>query len=146
MESVIQLNGWAIAVAVLAIIIIGFVWYGPLLGNAWMREMDLPQDFKPAAAQIKRSLLLMIVSAVFSTVALDIAIQVLRPSTWDAGDDVADIFYGVLAPLGVWAGFYLPLLLNGVACENRSWKLFGINAGYHLAALLVAGMILAHWH
>ena len=89
MESVIQLNGWAIAVAVLAIIIIGFVWYGPLLGNAWMREMDLPQDFKPAAAQIKRSLLLMIVSAVFSTVALDIAIQVLRPSTWDAGDDVA---------------------------------------------------------
>jgi len=32
-----------------------------------------------------------------------------------------------------------------VAWEGRSWKLFGINAGYHLASLLAAAMILSYW-
>ena len=49
---------------------------------------------------------------------------------------------GALIP---WLGFAVPMLLSGVAWEQRSWKLFGINAGYQLAALLTAAMILAHW-
>lgn len=145
MQSVIQLNGWAIAAAVAANIGIGFLWYGPILGNAWLKEMGMPRDFKPDAAQIKRSMLLMVVSAVLTAAVLACAIQVLRPSTWDAGEDAPHAFYAVLAPLAVWLGFYVPMLLGGVAWENRSWKLFAINAGYHFVALLAAGMILAHW-
>ncbi|MBM3342214.1 MAG: DUF1761 domain-containing protein [Betaproteobacteria bacterium] len=141
MQWVIELNGWAIAAAVAANIVIGFLWYGPLLGSAWMREMGLPYDFKPDATRMQRSLLLMVLSAV----VLACAIQVLRPSTWAAGEDAANTFYALLGAGAVWIGFYVPVLLSGVAWENRSWKLFGINAGYHLAALLAAGMILAHW-
>jgi hypothetical protein len=36
-------------------------------------------------------------------------------------------------------GFYVPVLLSGVAWENKSWKLFGINAGYYFTALLAGG-------
>jgi hypothetical protein len=55
---------------------------------------------------------------------------------------VDDGFYSAFF---TWIGFYVPLLLSGVAWENKSWKLFGINAGYYFTALLAAGMILAFW-
>ena len=43
-----------------------------------------------------------------------------------------------------WLGFYLPVDIGIVTWEKRSWKLFGINTGYHLAMLLVAATILAY--
>ena len=67
------------------------------------------------------------------------------PTQPDAADAAPDAIYGLTVALGAWIGFYVPMLLSGVAWENRSWKLFGINAGYHLAALLAAAMILSHW-
>ena len=50
----------------------------------------------------------------------------------------------ICAQTGAQANMY-PMLLGGVAWENRSWKWFRINAGYHLMALLAAAMILAYW-
>ena len=37
----------------------------------------------------------------------------------------------------------VPLLLGGVAWENKSWKLFAINAAYYFAAQQATAMILA---
>jgi len=42
-------------------------------------------------------------------------------------------------------GYYVPVFLISVAYEQRSWKLFGINAGYHLVGLQVIAQILAYW-
>ena len=55
MQPLIHLNWFAISVAVVANIIIGFLWYGPLLGKAWMHEMGLAPDHKPDPAVMKRS-------------------------------------------------------------------------------------------
>lgn len=46
------------------------------------------------------------------------------------------------ATLFTWLGFYLPVDLGAVAWEKKSWKLFGINTGYHFTMLLVAAVIL----
>jgi hypothetical protein len=43
-----------------------------------------------------------------------------------------------------WLGFYLPIDLSTVAWEKKSWKLFGINTGYHFMMLLVASVIITH--
>jgi hypothetical protein len=37
------------------------------------------------------------------------------------------------------------VLLNTVAWEGRSWKMFAIHGGYYFFALLIAALILAHW-
>jgi Protein of unknown function (DUF1761) len=137
----IHLNWLAIGASVLASVVIGFLWYGPILGNAWMKEMGVAPDFKPDPALLKRSMLLMILGASLTAVALACVIQLLLLSSWKSGNAAL----ALAVSLGVWIGFYVPLLLSGVAWENRSWRLFGINAGYHLAALLAAAMILAHW-
>jgi hypothetical protein len=141
----IYLNGWAIAAAALSTIVIGFLWYGPLFGTAWLKEMGVSPDFKPDPALLKRSMCLMIAGAILTAVALACGIEICRPSTWQTGDDAAPAVYAVSAALFAWVGFYVPMLLGGVAWENRSWKWFRINAGFHFASLLAMGMILAFW-
>ena len=145
MLPTVYLNGWVIAAAAASTIVIGFFWYGPLFGNAWMREMAIAPDFKPDPALLKRSMLLMIIGAVLTTVVLACGIEISRPSNWKAGVDALPATYGLGAALFAWSGFYVPMLLGSVAWENRSWKWFAINAGYHLMALMTAGMILVLW-
>ncbi len=145
MPPVIHLNWLAIAAAVVSNIIIGFLWYGPLLGRAWMREMGMAPDHKPNPAAMKRSMIVMIVGAFLTAIVLAYSVAVWRPSTWNAGTDAADAYYGFASAFFTWIGFYVPVLLGSVAWESKSWKLFGINAGYYLIALLAAGMILAIW-
>jgi hypothetical protein len=48
------------------------------------------------------------------------------------------------ATIFTWLGFYFPVDLGAVAWEKKSWKLFGINTGYHFAMLLVAAIILTY--
>lgn len=141
----VYLNGWVIAAAAASTIVIGFFWYGPLFGSAWMKEMAIAQDFKPDPALLKRSMLLMIAGAVLTAVVLAYGIEISRPSNWKADGDAPPAIYGLGAALFAWTGFYVPMLLGSVAWESRSWKWFAINAGYHLVTLMAAGMILALW-
>jgi hypothetical protein len=64
---------------------------------------------------------------------------------WKAGADASAAFYGFSAGFWTWIGFYVPLLLGGVAWENKSWRLFCINAAHAFVMLQVVGMILALW-
>ena len=42
-------------------------------------------------------------------------------------------------------GYFVPMILNQVAFEGRSWKLFFINAGYYLVSLAIMSTLLAYW-
>ncbi len=145
MQPVIHLNWPAMMAAMAAMVVIGFLWYGPVLGTAWMKEMGLAPDHKPDPKILRRGMILMVIGALLTVYVLAHSMEVWRPSSWRLGDDRPHATYGFFGAFFPWLGFYVPLLFNSVAWENRSWKLFGINAGYHLTALLVAAMILAHW-
>jgi hypothetical protein len=141
----IHLNWLAIGAAAASSIVIGLLWYGPLMGNAWMKEMGLAADFTPDPALLKRSMLLMIIGALLTAIALACGMEIARLSAWIGATGAPNAAVGLSAAFFTWIGFYVPMLLSGVAWESRSWKWFGINAGYHFAALLAAGMILACW-
>ena len=72
-------------------------------------------------------------------------VQVWRPSSWNAGLDASPAVYGFFAAFFVWLGFIVPVLLNGVAYERKSWKVFAIHAAYQLLSLLAMSMILSFW-
>ena len=135
MQPVIHLNWFAIAAAVLANIIIGFLWYGPILGKAWMREMGVSPDHKPDPAVMKRSMIIMIVSAFLTATVLAHTVAVWRPSTWNAGTDAANALYGFASAFFTWIGFFVPVLLAGVgkqiveAIWHQRWLSFRGAAG-----------------
>src|SRR6266700_1474417 len=86
-----------------------------------------------------------ILVAVAATIVLAYTGEVWRPSVWKAGADRSAAFYGFSTGFWTWIGFYVPLLLGAVAWENKSWKLFGINAAYSFVMLQLVAMILAFW-
>ncbi len=145
MQPEIHLNWLAILAAVIANIALGFMWYGPLLGKVWMKEMKMPADSKPESGTMQRTMILMIGGSLLTAYVLAHGVQVWRPSTWHVGAVASSAMYGFFAGLFVWIGYYVPVLFAGVAWEGKSWKLFSINAGYYLVSLQVMGAILACW-
>ena len=138
----ISLNPLALLIATVAGFFLSFVWYTPLFGKAWAKEMGFdPNEVKPAPALIK-SLLLTVVSVFLIALVLANNIAAWTPSTWGVtGANLPKVAQALQAAFFTWMGFFLSNLLLGVAWEKRSWKLFAIDAGYYLALLLVVSFI-----
>ena len=54
--------------------------------------------------------------------------------------------WGALIGFICWLGFIAAPLLSETMYEQRPFKLFFINAGYWLVALMISGVVLAAWH
>ncbi|MBP7280063.1 MAG: DUF1761 domain-containing protein [Leptospiraceae bacterium] len=146
MQPALHFNIYAMIVAVLANMFIGFLWFGPVFGRPWAKEMGYNIDeMKPDSKQMTKSMILMIVGTILSVFVLAHIVEVWRPSVWGQGADQAAWTYGFFGGFFTWIGFHVPMLLGQIAWESRSWKLFIINAGYHFVSLQAIGMILSYW-
>lgn len=148
MQPAIDINYLAVAAAVIANIILGFLWYSPLLfSKPWSKEMGVIVPQKPDPKLMMRGLMLMIIGTFLIVWCLAHNAAVWRPSTWGVTGiaEGSDLMHGFMSGFFTWLGFFVPQLLGGVAWENRSWKLFGINASYNFIGLQISGMILAFW-
>jgi hypothetical protein len=127
---------------VVANFILGFLWYTPLFGKAWAKEMGFDTSVKPAGGQIAKGMIFMVIGNFFLAYvfAHNIAAWSYVPGT-EAMPPAIKIMNSTVF---TWLGFYLPVDLSTVAWENKSWKLFAINTSYHFMMLLVASVILTY--
>lgn len=137
----------AILAAIAAGFVLGFLWFGPIFGKIWAREMKFAPDYRPSTAVMIKATLLQLVGTALTVYVLAHSQEVWKPfSTWGLGTtDGGTWMYGVMSAGFTWLGFFVPQQLTGVAWENKSWKLFAINAGGNLATLMAQGLILAGW-
>lgn len=140
----IHINFVAIIVAVVANFIVGFVWYTPLFGKAWAKEMKIEVTRKPTAGELGKGMSMMIIGNFLMAwvFAHNIAAWGFVPGNAEAPMSANLISSAVFT----WLGFYVPTDLSVVAWEGKSWKLFFINTGYHLVTLFVAAAILLNMH
>lgn len=141
----LQVNYLAVVAAFVLKALLGSLWYGPLFGRAWNRELGNAPAFRPKGILLVRARALRWIGMALTVYVLALATDVLRPSTWGAGVDGPSSTYGFMAALFIWIGFYVPQLLSRVAWEGASWRLLRIHALYHLLSLQIAGQVLAHW-
>lgn len=142
MEEGIHINMGAVLIAVVANFFLGFIWYTPLFGKAWAKEMKFDTTVKPPAGALAKGMIFMVIGNFFLAYvfAHNIAAWTFVP-----GMDEMSTFVKVLnAAVFTWLGFYFPIDLSAVAWENKSWKLFFINTSYHFMMLLVAATILTY--
>ena len=142
----LKINYLAIVAGVVANMVIGFVWYGPLFGKKWAAEVGLPADFKPSGSAMGKSMGMMLVGAILVAYCLAMnsaAWHFLAEKTMP--QPANPLMMGFSAGFYTWIGFFVPVYLNSVAFEGKSWTLFGINTGYYFVNLQVLGMILAYW-
>ena len=136
----LPLSFTAIGVATLANFFVGFLWYSVIFKKPWMDEMRIPTDQKPPAGMMVKSLLMNVVGCFF--LAFVFAHNNAAWSFVPGMDALSPAALIGNAAVFTWLGFFLPVDLNTVAFEGRSWKLFGINTSYHFMMVLVSAIIL----
>lgn len=136
----LHINYTAILVAVVANFVLGFLWYTPLFGKAWARENGFDTSVKPTSAQLAKGMIIMVIGNFL--MAYVFAHNMAAWSFVPGMDQMGTAGNILNSAIFTWLGFYVPVDIGVVAWENKSWKLFFINTGYHLAMLLVAATIL----
>ena len=138
----IHINYTAVLIAVVANFIFGFLWYTPLFGKAWAKEMKFDITQRPPTSVFVKGLLIMVIGNFL--MAFVFAHNI---AAWSFVPGTAEMSNGQnagMAAIFTWIGFYLPGDLTRVAWERHSWKLFFINTVYHLLSLVIAAMILVN--
>jgi hypothetical protein len=141
----IQVNYLALLVATVAGFFLSFVWYTPLFGKLWAKEMGFDPSEKPATSAFIKSLLLTVLAVFLIAFVLSSNIAAWTPSTWGASNfQISKISQAIQAGVFTWLGFFVSNLLQGVAWEKRSRTLFAIDAGYYLCLLLLIAFIVVY--
>ncbi len=136
-----NLNLLAVLVAGISTMVVGFLWYSPILfAKPWMREMgyDLEDKAKMEATRKSAGPAYMgsFIASLVSAFILALFLHWLH---------VQDLQLGLLVAFHVWLGFVATVQLTGVLFMKQSMKLFAINTGYQLACYLAMGAILTVW-
>ncbi len=135
------INPWAVLVAAVATMVIGFLWYSPILfARPWMRLMGYDPDDKAKLAEMQKgagklygiTFVATLVSAVVLAKIIDLT-------------SVITLLYGMKVGFAMWLGFVATVQLTGTLFSKQPTKLFLINTGYQLVCYLTMGAILAKW-
>src|SRR3989440_11333755 len=136
-----SLSWLAILVAAISTMVVGFLWYSPLLfAKAWMREMGYDPNDKARMEEMKKSAGPAyggsFVASLASAFTLALILHGLRAE---------DLHFGLLVGFHVWLGFVATVQLIGPLFAKQSNTLFAINTGYQLVCYLLMGVILTLW-
>jgi uncharacterized membrane protein len=141
----IPINYLAVLAAAISNMAIGFLWFGPLFGNAWTSAMGWTES-EMAAGREKmkkdgwKTYALQALGAL--VMAYVVAHYFVFASTYT---QTFGIVGGLMVGFWSWLGFVAPISLGVVLWDGKPWKLFFVQAGYYLAALLAMGVIIALW-
>ena len=134
-------NLTAVALATLASFVLGWLWHGPLFGNAWAREMKMDRSVKPDPKVMIKGLILTIIGNFFMAYVLAHDVY-----AWSLVPGIGNMKEGFSIPFQtaffLWLGYYVPTHIGATIWENKSWKLTTINLGYHFTSLLIAAIII----
>ena len=136
----IQINWLAILVAVVANFILGFLWYTPLFGKVWGKEMGMDMTQKPDPKVMMKGMAFMVIGNFF--LAYVLSHNIAAWSYVPGMDEMSKISNVFSTAFFTWLGFYVPYHLGAIVWESRSWKLFFINTGYALVSLVLVASII----
>ena len=131
----LHFNHLAVLVSAFYQWILGALWYSLFFAKPWMTLTGHVAGSRPKGAVVG-----MISSFVGGLILSFILAHVVL---WSGA---STIFEGAFIGFICWLGFVAAPIFGETIYEQRPWKLFGINTGYWLAALLGSGCLLAVWH
>jgi hypothetical protein len=131
----LHFNHWAILAAAVIQWILGALWYSLLFAKPWMALTGHTKGERPKGAVVA-----MITSFIGGLILAFVLAHVVL---WSGSSTFA---CGTLIGFICWLGFVAAPLLSETMYEQRPFKLFFINTGYWLVALLISGGLLASWH
>ena len=134
-------NLWAVLVSALTTMVVGFVWYSPLLfARPWMVLMGYDPNDKAKIAEMQKSAgpsyVMSLVASILSAAVLGKIIAIATINT---------PLYGMKVGLAVWLGFVTTVQLTNSLFSRQPAKLYAINTGYQLVCFMAMGAIMGAW-
>jgi hypothetical protein len=131
------INYWAILLAGVANMVIGFLWYGPILGKTWATEMGWGKMTPEQVNEMKKKANLLYPQAFIGALLTAYVFTHVLQAFGSAS--ISSALFGALM---MWLGFIVPLKYGDKLWGGKSFKLFFIDTVYHLIALGVMAIIL----
>ncbi len=134
-------NLWSVLVAAVATMILGFLWYSPLLfAKPWTLAMGYDPNDKAKMEEMRKGAgKLYGITFVASLISAFVLAKIIDITT------VNSALYGMKIGFAVWLGFVTTVQLTSTLFKKRPIKLYWIDTGYQLVCYLAMGAILAKW-
>lgn len=138
----VLVNYPAVLLAAVASMVVGFLWYSPLLfAKPWMKLMGYTaKSMEAAKKNMGKTYFISFLTALVTACVL--AHIIVIGEYYFNADGIST---GLQAAFWSWLGFTMTVQLTDVLFGNKSTNLFLINTGYQLASLLVMGAILGYF-
>ena len=130
----VQVNTWAILVASVLNMVVGALWYSPLLfAGPWVRMSGV--KIEEGAGHIVEY-----VGAYFAGLILAAILAVVLSMV-----GTQTIWEGIVVAVIVWLGFTAAPTFANTIFENRPFGLWGIVSAYPLVSTILMSIILVVW-
>lgn len=136
-----EMNYLAIGAGALLAMVVGSLWYSPLLfGRLWMRLNKMSGDMGNSKQMQTEMAVIYGLQLVFAF--LQVYVLALVIEGWEGVSAVS-------ASLWIWLGFVVPILAGSVMWTMEKWQdklaRFGVQAGYNLILFTLFGYIFGVW-
>jgi len=137
--QILGVSVWPVLIAAIATMVVGFLWYSPLLfARPWMVLMGYDPEDKAKLEEMRKGAGKSYgISFVASLVSAFVLGKIIAVTT------VNSALYGMKVGFAVWLGFVTTVQLTDMLFSRRPAKLYLINTGYQLVCYLAMGTILA---
>ena len=134
-------NLLSVLAAAIATMILGFLWYSPILfAKPWTVAMGYDPNDKAKMDEMRKGAgKLYGITFVASLLSAFVLAKIIDVAT------VTSALYGMKIGFAVWLGFVTTVQLTSMLFKKRPIKLYLIDTGYQLVCYLVMGAILAKW-
>jgi len=130
-------------------LVVGAIYYGPLLGKSWMDSLGFTEeDLKGGNMAITYGVAF--VFAFLLSMALNFTIEGLHKGINDAGEIIFNSDHNFKH--GAFHGFFMglmiaiPVLVTNSLFQRNNWKNILINVGYWLLTFTLMGGLLDAWN
>ncbi|MCI0707519.1 MAG: DUF1761 domain-containing protein [Ignavibacteriae bacterium] len=141
----IEVNYLAVLACGIAAMVLGGVWYGPLFGKAWAKEMGWGNLTPEQEAAMKKSAATAYPQQFVGALLTAFVLAHTTAAFITAMNEEPSVSLGLKGAFWNWLGFMVPVIYGDKLWGGKSLKLFFINAFYQLVNLSVMAIILVSW-
>ncbi len=129
---------WAILLAAVAYMALGFFWYGPLFGKEWLRFSGATKkEIAEAKKRGKKGMMPVFIAGFLASLVTASVLAYVMKFLY-----LKTMIAGALIGALLWLGFIATVQLNSVLWMKKPKELFFIDALHYLAGMMLMGAIL----
>lgn len=132
------MNITAILITAVVGFFVGFLWYGAIGGNLWIKLKEIPAE---KVNSMKSKGMGPMIPSMFGNLVIQIVIASVMLFMLNALN-VTDVIQAAMLAGTIWLGFVAPVLFNAVLWEERKIGLYIFDVLFYAVNLKITAMML----